>query len=139
MARQSRLSTARCAADQDAAASVIALPLHHCVKIRNAGGNAPPGDFVIQRSGSDRQNRQTRLVDQKRVFIGSVLCPSVLDDTQAAGGNLIVGSVIQQNHAVGNILLQAMPRQSPVSSLSRYDGCEPAILEPPKQPPHFSA
>ena len=47
--------------------------------------------------------------------------------------------MIQQNHAVGDVLLQPMPRQRSFSLLGRHHRRKVAVLQPAEQPPQFRA
>src|ERR1700686_316463 len=133
VARQSRFSAARGAADEDAASAIIALALHHGIEIGDARGDTFARDFMVQGYGSERQNRNAGLIDEEGILIGSVTGSPVLHDAQAAGGYLFLDSVIEQNNAVGNVLFQTMPREGSISLLGSDDSRKPAILEPAEE------
>jgi hypothetical protein len=66
---------------------------------------------MIQSDGGYRNNRNTFFSDQKRILIGAMRGAAVLDDTQAPGGKLVDGAVIEQDHAIGDVFLETMPGQ----------------------------
>jgi hypothetical protein len=63
----------------------------------------------------------------------------VFDNAQAPSGNLVGHAVIKQNHAIGNILFQPMPRKSAFAALSGDNRRYAPVLKPAKQPPQFRA
>src|SRR5690348_5171798 len=56
MRSQRAFAAARGSRDQDGAATVIALPLHHVVDVRNARRDTLLGDLMVEREGSERKN-----------------------------------------------------------------------------------
>ena len=62
---------------------------------------------------------------------------AVFHDPQPARGDLILYPVIEQDHAVGHVLLQAVARQHPLAALSGHDRRHPTIIEPAEQPPQL--
>ena len=64
---------------------------------------------------------------------------AVLDHAQPPGRDLVVDAVVEQDHAVGDVLLQALPGQRPVAALAGDDGRDPLVLQPAEQPPQLGA
>ena len=62
----------------------------------------------LEAGRGDRQDGDAVLVDQERVLVGAVRRAAVLDDPQPAGGDLVVHPVVEQDHAVGDVLLEAL-------------------------------
>ena len=48
---------------------------------------------------------------RERIFAGAVYGPAILDNTQAADRILVLDPVVQLDYAVGNVLLDAIPRE----------------------------
>ena len=58
------------------------------------------------------------LVDEERVLVGAVRRAAVLDDAQPPGRDLLVDPVVEQDHAVGDVLLEALAGELPVAALA---------------------
>ena len=61
------------------------------------------------------------LVDQERILVGAVRGAAVLDDAQAAGRDLLVDPVVEQDHAVGDVFLEAVAGERAVAPLAGDD------------------
>ena len=79
------------------------------------------------------------LVDQERVLVGAVRRAAVLHDAQPARGDLVVDPVVEQDHAVGDVLLEALARELALAALAGDDGGDAAVLEPAEQPAQLGA
>ena len=78
--------------------------------------------------------------DQERVLVGAVQRAAVLHHAQAPGGDLVVDPVVEGDHAVGDVLLDAEPGQAAlVAALTGDDHGEAALLEPAEQPAELAA
>ena len=78
------------------------------------------------------------LVDHRRVFVGPVLAAAVLDDPQAARGDLVLDPVIQADDAVADEFLQAVPGQLVrLGLLAGDDGGDALVLQPAEEPPQL--
>ena len=64
---------------------------------------------------------------------------AIFDDPQAPGRQVVDDAMIEQDHAVRHILLDAVARKAAVAALRRDDGGELAVLEPAEQPPQLGA
>ena len=110
---QAALAGAGRAGDQDRAAAIDALAAQHRVQPRDPGrdplvatpGASSPSDVI----GSTEMPRSS-------MMNGYSLVPwvdaAVLDDAQAAGRDLLDHAMVQQDHAVGDVLLEAVAGQS---------------------------
>ena len=47
--------------------------------------------------------------------------------------------MVEQDHAVGDVLLQPLPRERPLPALAGDDGGDPFVLQPPEQPLQLGA
>ena len=65
--------------------------------------------------------------------------PAVLDDAQPPRRDLLGDAVVEQDHAVGDVLLQALAGQRPVAALAGDDGGDALVLEPAEQPAQLGA
>ena len=137
MRQEASFPHARGAGNQDTAAPVDALAAQHGVEAADAGRDAVGGGLVLQSHGRNRQHRNAVLVDQERELIGTVGRTTVLDDAQAAGAKLFGHSVVQEDHAVGYVLLQAVPGERPVAALGGDDGLDTLLLQPAEEAPQL--
>ncbi len=133
------LAGARRARDQRAAAAVEPGAAQHVVQPGDAGGHAFAGGPVIQAHRRDRQHRDAVPADQERIFVGAVLGAAVLHDPQAARGHLVDDAMVQQDHAVGHVLFEAIARQRLLAALAGDHRGDAAILEPAEQAAQFGA
>ncbi len=122
---------------QDGGTPVEALVVQHGVEFRNTGGDKIGGHLVPEADGGDRNNREAPLVEQKGIFVGAVDGAAVFDDAQMAGGDLVRNPLVEQDHAVGDILLQPVARQGAVAALAGDDRGDPPLLEPAEEPPQL--
>ena len=105
------LARARRTGHQHAAAAEHALAPEHRVKFGDARGDALGGCLMIELERGDRQHRDAALADEKRIFVGAMHRAAILHHAQAPGGNLIADALIEDNHAVRHIFLQAVARE----------------------------
>ena len=68
---------------------------------------------MVEAQGGDRQDGDALLVDQERILVGAVGRAAVLDDPQPPRGDLLVDPMVEQDHAVGDVFLQAVAGQGP--------------------------
>ena len=64
---------------------------------------------------------------------------AVLDDAQPARRDLVVDAVVEQDHAVRDVLLEPLPGQQALAALAGDDGGHASVLQPAEQPPQFGA
>ena len=137
--RQRRLAGAGGAADEHRAALVEAAVAEHRVEPRHAGRHPLGGDAVLQAVRGDRQDRDARLADQERILVGPVQRAAVLQDPQPPGRGLLAHPVIEHDHAVRDVLLDAVARQRPVAALGGDHRRHASLLEPAEQPAQLGA
>src|SRR6202000_1998619 len=125
--------------DQDARSLEIAADAQHRVEILDAGGNGFVGDGVTEPGRRDRQNAYAVVVDQKWILVGAVGRAPVLDDAQAPRDHLILDAVVQQDHAVGDVLLDSETGKLALAALGRDDGGYAPVLQPAEQAAKFGA
>ena len=65
----------------------------------------------MQAHRRDRQHRESALVDQERIFVGAVAAAAILHDAQAAGGDLVGNTMIEQDDAIGDVFLEPVSGQ----------------------------
>ena len=66
---------------------------------------------VVQPQRGDRQHARARARRSGRVLVGAVGRAAVLDDPQPPRGDLLGDAVVEEDDAVGDVLLQAVARQ----------------------------
>ena len=137
--RQAGLAGARRAGDEHAAAAVDPRAAEHGVEPGDAGGDPLVGRLVLQAQRGDRQDGDAGLVDQERVLVGAVDRAAVLDDAQPAGRELLGDAVVEQDDAVGDVLLQPLAGERAVAALAGDDGGHALVLEPAEQPAQLRA
>ncbi len=80
------------------------------------------------------------LVDEERILVRAVCGASVFDDAQTAGGDFLAGPMVNEDDAIGDKLLDAVPRQLVGAvALGRDDRGQPSLFEPAEQAPDFRA
>jgi len=67
----------------------------------------------------DRQDVDARFVDEKRVFVRAVAGTAVFDDAKPSRGHLLDDAMIQDDDAVGDVLLESLTGQHAVAALRR--------------------
>lgn len=77
--------------------------------------------------------------DQEWVLAGAVQGAAVLDHPQAADRRLILNAVIEEDHAVGDVLVNAVAGQRPLSRFDGDYGGDALVLQPPEQPAQLRA
>ena len=127
------------ARDEDGAAAVVPLAAEH--RRRDAatpGRHALQRSVVLQRHRGHRQHADAVGIDEERVLVGAVVRTAVLDDTQAARRDLIVDAMVEQDHRVRHVLLEALPGQQAFATLARDHGGDAPVFQPPEQPTQFA-
>ena len=135
MAGQARLAGARGAGDEHAGARGNS-------PCRRASRPAPATPLETRSAdagwsiagGRDRHDGDAAGVDEEGKLVGAVGRAAVLDDPQPAGGDLLDDAVVEQDHAVGDVLLQAVAGQRALAPLAGDDGGDALVLEPAEQP-----
>ena len=134
---QRRLAGAGGAADEHGAALVEASVTEHRVEPGDAGRHPLGGHAVAQTERRDRQHRDTGRADQERVLVRPVQRAPVLQDPQPPGRRLLGHAVVEHDHAVRDVLLDAMPRERAVATLAGDHRRDAAFLEPAEQAPQL--
>ena len=133
------LARARRTGDEHAAAAKDALAAEHLVEPLDAGGDARHGGFVIELQRRDRQDREAVLADEEGVFVRAVSRAAILHHAQAPGANLLGDALVENNHAIGHIFFQPVPRDRRLALFAGNDGRHAAILQPAEQPAQLRA
>jgi hypothetical protein len=136
---EGRLAGAGEAGDQHAGALEVPADTEHRVEARDAGRDDLVGDHVAESDRRDRQHTDALIIDQERIFVGTVRRAAILDDPQATRRDLVLHAVVEQDHAVGDIFLDAVARQLSFTPLGRDDRRDAAFLQPCEEPPQFGA
>ena len=69
----------------------------------------------------DGQDGDAALVDEEGVLVGAVGGAAVLHDPQPPGRDLVRDPVVEEDHAVGDVLFQALPGQRALAPLAGDD------------------
>ena len=85
------------------------------------------------------RTRDAVLVDEERVLVGAVRAAAVLDDAQAPRGHLLGHAVVEQDHAVGDVLLEPLARERAVAALAGDDRGDALVLQPAEQAAQLGA
>ena len=94
---------------------------------------------MAQAHRRDRQHRKSLLVDDERILVGAVAAAAILHDPQAAGGDLIGDAMVEQDHAVGDVLLETVARQRVFAAFAGDDRRYAERFQELKQPPNLGA
>ena len=125
------------ARNQNRAAAIKSFAAQHRIQARNSAGNAFIAHLMLQTERGDRQNAETILVNQERIFVGAVRGAAIFDDAQTASGNLIRYPVVEQDDAIGNVFFESMPGERAVAAFGSDHGCHALVFEPAKQAAQF--
>jgi hypothetical protein len=139
MTGEARLARPGRAGDEHAAPAIDAPTSEHGVETGHSGRDSLLRDLVSETDGGDRQNDDARLLDEERILVRAVGGAAILHDAQAAGGERLRHPVVQDDDAVGDVLLQPLSRERAVPSLAGDDRRHPPVLEPSEQPPQLRA
>src|SRR6185437_4905161 len=123
----------RGAGDEDRGAAVIAA-IQHRIESRNAGRDALAAHLVAQAERGDREDRDALLGDEERVFVRAVPAATVFHHPQPPGRDLLLNAMIEQQHAIGDVLLETLARESAFAALGRNDRRDTPIFQPTKEP-----
>ena len=94
---------------------------------------------MLQPDRRDRQHRHPVAPDQERVLVRAVQGAAVLEHPQPSRGGLLADPVVKHDHAVRDVLLDAVAGQRPFATLAGDHGGHAALLEPAEQPPQLGA
>jgi len=83
----------------------VRTSLEHGVERRDAGRDPLGRDFVRETGRRDRQDVKSLGVDVEREFVRRVAGPPILHHPEQAREHLLADAVIQEDHAVGDVLL----------------------------------
>ena len=136
---QARLASARRTRNKHAAAAVNSLAAEHGVEPGHAGGNPLRGRFVVKTKRGDRQDGNAVGVDQKGILVRAVGGATVLDDAQPSGREQFRHAVVEDDDAVGDVLLEAVASERAVAALAGDDRRDPLVLEPAEQAAELGA
>ena len=116
--RYTRLAGACGAGQENAAPAVESLAAEHGVEPLDAGRNALERRIVFELDGSDRPDRDSILLDEKRILVRAVDGAAIFDHPDAAGRHLIDHPMIERDNAIGDVFLQAIASQRAVAALA---------------------
>ena len=131
---QTRLPGPRGTGNENRAAAIVALATEHLVESRNPGRHPFQRGLVLKGQRRNRQHADPLDVDEERILVRAVVGAAVLDHTQAPCGDLIVNAVVEQDHRIGDVFLQPLACQQALTTLTRDQGGDPLVLQPPEQP-----
>ena len=128
------------ARDQHRAAAVVPAAGQHLVELGQAARDAVRrGARAAGCSEVTGSTREAVVVDQERVLVGAVVGAAVLDDADPARRNLIVDAVIELDHRVGDVFLEAVARERALAAFAGNHDREVAIAQPAEQPAQLRA
>ncbi len=76
----------------------------------------------------NRHHGDALLIDDERILVGAVRRSAILDDTHAAGRQLIAHAVVEENHTIGNIFLKTVARERTIATLAGDDRGDTFLL-----------
>ncbi len=109
----------------------------HVVEAVHPGGHPLIGGAVVERDRRDRQHDEALGGDQERELVGAVRGPAVLDHPEPAGGDLLGDPVVEDDHAIGDVLLDPVPGEAVVAAFPGHDGGHAPLFQPAGQPVEF--
>src|SRR5688500_6797955 len=66
-------------------------------------------------------------------------CPTIFHDAQPTRREVFRDAMVEHDDAVGDVLLQSLPRYAAIASLAGNDRRNALVLEPAKEAPEFGA
>src|SRR5207245_7708771 len=108
----------RSTGDKNRAAPIDTLAAEHGVKAGNASRDSLIAHLVLEPDRGKGQDVEAFFVDQERVFVRAVGGAAIFHDPQAARGNLVEDTMIQQDHAIGDVFLEPATGQGAVATLA---------------------
>src|SRR4029453_7912926 len=111
----------------------------HGVDPGDAGGNPLVRRFLVQAERGDWQDGNAVLVDQEGILVGAMGGAAVLDDAEPSGRELLGDAVVEDDDAVGDVLLEAVAGEGAVAPLAGDDRRDPLVLKPAEQAAELGA
>ena len=91
--------------------------------------------LIGQPDGGDRHDDEAALGDQERVLVGPVERAPVFHDPEPSGRDLVVDPVVEDDHAVRDVLLDPeLGQVAQLAALAADHHRQAAVLEPAEQP-----
>ena len=137
--REARLAGAGGAGDEYRAATIVACAAEHFVEPRDAGRHPVHRRLVLKRQRRDGQHTDAVGVDEEWILVRAVMRAAVLDDAQPARRDLIVNAVVEEDHRIRDVLLEALAGQRALAALAGDHGGHALVLQPAEEPPQFGA
>lgn len=132
------LASAGGAGHEDAAAAEDATD-EHGIEAGDAGRDALAADGIGQPGRGDRHHREAVAVKDERAFVAVVGRAAILDDAQAARGDLVINAVVEGDDTIGDIFLEPMAGDGVLAAFGGDDGGDAFVLEPVQQAAEFAA
>jgi hypothetical protein len=88
---------------------------------------------VIELERTERKHGEAVGTDQEGIFAGAVQGAAILDHPQAAYRILIFDAVIEEDHAVGDVLFDSVPGKRSFTRFGGNDGGDAFLLQPAEQ------
>ena len=133
-----RLARPGRARDHDARAAVEAAA-QHLVELAVAARDPLAGGPVNELHRRHGEQRDAAVADEKRVLVDAVPGAAVLDHAQPPGRDLLLHPQIEENDAVGDVLLEPVAGEGLVAALAGDDGRDALALQPAKEPVQLGA
>ena len=80
---------------------------------------------MVEAEGCHRQDGEARLFDEEGVLVRAVGGAAVLDDAEPPGGDLLPDPEVEEDDAVGHVLLEAVAGQEVIAPLARDTAVTP--------------
>ena len=120
--RHTGFAGARRSGHEHAVAAKESLLPKHRVQPGHPGGQVRARRLVRESQRRDRQHGDPVVVDEERHFVAAVRRAAVLEDAQPPSGALLHHPLVEQDHAVRDVLLETVARQVLAIPLARHDG-----------------
>ncbi len=92
---------------------------------------------MLEHERRNGQHADAVLVDEERIFVGAVRAAPVFDDAQTSCRDLVDDAVVEQDHAVGDVLLQPAAGELTIASLAGDHGGDALVFQPAKEAPQL--
>src|SRR6202012_416463 len=116
-----------------------AAAIQHGVEVGYPRRDALLKNLVVETERGDGQHAKAVLVNEERIFIRSMGRAAIFHDAKSTRRNLVLDAMIEQEDAIGNVFLKAMPCEGAVAALRGDHSSEFPLLQPVEQTTNFGA
>ena len=103
-----RFSSPGPAREEVAGAFEVSFAREHGIKLRHSCRHPLIDGAVLEPQRGDGQDGDTVFIDQEGILVCTMRGATIFHDAQAAGRQILDDAMVEQDHAIGDILFDAM-------------------------------